>query len=63
MAHRGPVFEMADALADGANAGEVYVSRTGVDLLPGSGPGADDRGVMRVGAPARDVPVLALVAG
>jgi pimeloyl-ACP methyl ester carboxylesterase len=60
-AREGPIFEIADALAGGAGPREVYVSRTVVDLVPGSGLRFDDRGVMRAGTPAREVPVLAVV--
>jgi len=60
-AREGPIFEVADALAGAAGPGEVHVSRTVVDLVPGSGLRFDDRGVMRAGTPAREVPVLAVV--
>ena len=59
-AREGPIFEIAGALAGGAGPGEVRVSRTVVDLVPGSGLRFDDRGVMQAGTPAREVPVLAV---
>jgi pimeloyl-ACP methyl ester carboxylesterase len=62
-AREGLIFEIADALAGGARPREVYVSRTVVDLVPGSGLRFDDRGVMRAGTPVREVPVLAVVSG
>ena len=62
-ARDGPIFDIADALAQAAAPGEVCVSRTVVDLVPGSGLRFDDRGVMRAGTPAREVAVLALVSG
>ncbi|MGE0460493.1 MAG: alpha/beta fold hydrolase [Vicinamibacterales bacterium] len=58
---RGPIFEIAATLAERAGGGEVYVSRTVVDLVPGSGLRFDERGVVRAGTPARDVPVLAVM--
>jgi pimeloyl-ACP methyl ester carboxylesterase len=56
----GPLIAISDAIASAAAAGEVLVSRTVVDLVPGSGLQFADRGVLRVDRPARDLAVLAV---
>jgi len=62
-ARRGPIFEIAEALATGAGTGEVHVSRTVVDLVPGSGLRFEDRGAIRAGESGRELPVLAVLSG
>ena len=57
---RGPVIDVADALAGSAVAHEVRVSQTVVDLVPGSGLRFDARGVVRAGHPQRDLQTLAV---
>ena len=58
----GPILDVSGRLADAAAAGEVFVSRTVVDLLPGSGLEFVDRGTLAPMGPTRDVPML-MVAG
>jgi pimeloyl-ACP methyl ester carboxylesterase len=57
---RGPIVDVADALARSAMAYEVRVSQTVVDLVPGSGIRFDARGVVRAGNPQRDLMTLAV---
>jgi pimeloyl-ACP methyl ester carboxylesterase len=54
----GPILDVSSRLAGAAAAGEVFVSRTVVDLLPGSGLEFVDRGTLAPIGPARDVPML-----
>ncbi len=42
----GPIVETSAALAAAASTGEVYASRTVVDLVPGSGISFEDRGLL-----------------
>jgi pimeloyl-ACP methyl ester carboxylesterase/DNA-binding winged helix-turn-helix (wHTH) protein len=55
----GPALEDAVRVAQAAAAGEVLVTRTVVDLVPGAGLQFADRGAGRVGE--RDIPLLAVV--
>jgi pimeloyl-ACP methyl ester carboxylesterase len=57
---RGPIVDVADALARSAVAYEVRVSQTVVDLVPGSGLRFDARGVVRAGRPQRELRALAV---
>ena len=57
----GRVPAISEALATGAAAGEIRVSRTVVDLVPGSGLEFEDRGAIRVAGEPREVVTLALV--
>jgi class 3 adenylate cyclase len=54
-AKAGPVFELAAALAASAEPHEVRVSRTVVDLVPGSGIAFTEGGVIGSGASRRQV--------
>ncbi len=54
----GPVSDISARLAEAAGDHDVYVSRTVVDLLPGSGVVFEERGNVSVGGQAR--PILAL---
>jgi pimeloyl-ACP methyl ester carboxylesterase/DNA-binding winged helix-turn-helix (wHTH) protein len=54
----GPALEEAALVARAAAAGEVLVTRTVVDLVPGAGLQFVDRGAGRLGA--RDLPLLAV---
>ena len=56
---RGPIVEISGDLAAAAGPGEVLVSRTVVDLVPGSGLQFADRGALRLPGLSRDLPVLA----
>jgi class 3 adenylate cyclase len=56
----GPVLRISRRLADEASPGEVLVSRTIVDLVPGSGLVFEERGTLRPEGTARDVAVMAL---
>lgn len=60
LADDGPAVEISRDLASAASPGEVLVSRTVVDLVPGSGLQFDDRGSLRPRRAGRDLPVLAL---
>jgi pimeloyl-ACP methyl ester carboxylesterase/DNA-binding winged helix-turn-helix (wHTH) protein len=55
-----PVVRTSRHLATVANPGDVLVSRTVVDLVPGSGLQFDGRGVVRVPHADSDLPVMAL---
>jgi hypothetical protein len=55
----GPILDITADLATAAGPGEVLVSRTVVDLVPGSGLQFTDRGTLAVRGVARDLPVLA----
>ena len=57
----GSVPAISAALASAAEAGEVRVSRTIVDLVPGSGLEFEDRGTLQVAGEPRSVPMFALV--
>ena len=57
----GTVPAISAALADAAGVGEVRVSRTVVDLVPGSGLEFEDRGVLEVVGQPREIAMLALV--
>lgn len=57
----GPVSAISARLAEAAGAHDVYVSRTVVDLLPGSGVTFADRGPLAVPGDGRTVPALAVV--
>ena len=57
-ASNGPIPATSAALAEAAAAGEVLVSRTVVDLVPGSGLQFSDRGSLRVEAAGRELAVL-----
>jgi hypothetical protein len=56
----GPAVQISRALAATAAPGEVLVSRTVVDLVPGSGLQFDDRGSVRPEHSPRELAVLAL---
>ena len=56
----GNVPEISGALADAAGIGEVRVSRTVVDLVPGSGLNFDECGAIRVPGLRRQIPMLVL---
>jgi pimeloyl-ACP methyl ester carboxylesterase/DNA-binding winged helix-turn-helix (wHTH) protein len=55
----GPVPEISAAIASAAAEGEVLVSRTVVDLVPGSGLQFTDRGVIPIPSLGREISVLA----
>jgi len=57
----GPVSTISAALADAAGAHDVYVSRTVVDLLPGSGVVFAEREPLSLPGESRPVPTLAVV--
>jgi len=57
----GPVSTISAALADAAGTHDVYVSRTVVDLLPGSGVAFAERGPLSVPGDGRTVAVLAVM--
>jgi pimeloyl-ACP methyl ester carboxylesterase/DNA-binding winged helix-turn-helix (wHTH) protein len=56
----GPVIRASRQLASAAAAGEVLVSRTVVDLVPGSGLQFDDRGSIRLDGEDRDLAIMGL---
>ena len=56
----GPIFDLSAALAATAGPGEVLVSRTIVDLVPGSGIEFADRGALTGHGLARELPMLAV---
>jgi hypothetical protein len=56
----GPVVAISRQLARTARPGDVLVSRSVVDLVPGSGLHFDERGTVRPDGSDRDVTVLAL---
>jgi hypothetical protein len=58
----GPVLDISAAVARAARPGEVLVTRTVVDLVPGSGLQFAERGGIAIAGAPRDVPVLAAVA-
>jgi hypothetical protein len=57
----GSLMDVCSAIASAAAAGEVLVSRTVVDLVPGSGLQFAERGVLRIPGLKRDLPLLAVV--
>ena len=62
-ASNGTVVTISRYLAQAAAPGEVLVSRTIVDLVPGSGLNFDERGSVRPEGIDRDIPVMALRRG
>jgi pimeloyl-ACP methyl ester carboxylesterase/DNA-binding winged helix-turn-helix (wHTH) protein len=56
----GPIVRISQQLASIAAPDEVLVSRTVVDLVPGSGLRFDDRGTVQASGLARELPVMAL---
>jgi pimeloyl-ACP methyl ester carboxylesterase len=56
----GPLMDICADIAHAAAPGEVLVSRTVVDLVPGSGLQFVDRGTVRVAQLEREMPVLAV---
>jgi pimeloyl-ACP methyl ester carboxylesterase len=57
---RGPILDVAARLAEAAGRGEVYVSRTIVDLVHGSGLEFADCGVLTARGLARELPMMKL---
>jgi len=60
LADGGPGVEVSREIASAASPGEVLVSRTVVDLVPGSGLQFDDRGTVRPRHARHELPVHAL---
>jgi hypothetical protein len=60
-AKRDPIVETSARLAEAAPPGNVYVSRTVVDLVPGSGLRFEDRGLIPALSTKGDLAVLAVV--
>jgi len=58
----GPIVEISSDIAEAATPGEVCVSRTVVDLVPGSGIQFEERGSLRTPAHGQAIPVLAVSA-
>jgi pimeloyl-ACP methyl ester carboxylesterase len=56
----GSLMDVCSAIASAAGAGEVLVSRTVVDLVPGSGLQFSERGIVHLPAMKRDLAVLAV---
>jgi pimeloyl-ACP methyl ester carboxylesterase/DNA-binding winged helix-turn-helix (wHTH) protein len=56
-----PVIDVSGALADSATAGEIFVSRTVVDLVHGSGLQFEEREPIADAARARSIPAFSLV--
>jgi pimeloyl-ACP methyl ester carboxylesterase/DNA-binding winged helix-turn-helix (wHTH) protein len=56
----GPIFDISAAMAARARAGEVLVSRTIVDLVPGSGLEFDERGSMPLPNRHRELALFAV---
>ena len=56
----GPIVAISGRLADAASPGRVYVSRTIVDLVHGSGLEFVDRGVLTADGLTRELPMLAV---
>ena len=56
----GPVIRVSRFLASSASPGDVIVSRTVVDLVPGSGLQFEDRGTVHLPRTDTDLPVMAL---
>ena len=59
-ATEGQVVSVSRHLSQAAAPGEVLVSRTIVDLVPGSGLHFDDRGTVRPAGMEREIPVMVL---
>jgi class 3 adenylate cyclase len=60
VSENGPVIRVSRYLASAAAAGDVLVSRTVVDLVPGSGLQFEDRGSVHLPRTDTDLPVMAL---
>ena len=60
---RGPIFDISADLAHAAHANEALVSRTVVDLVPGSGLQFVDRGLLRPTGLDHDLRILAVCEG
>jgi pimeloyl-ACP methyl ester carboxylesterase len=60
VSENGPVIRVSRHLASAAAAGDVLVSRTVVDLVPGSGLQFEDRGSVHLPRTDSDLPVMAL---
>jgi class 3 adenylate cyclase len=58
----GPILAISGGIAEAAGTGEVCVSRTVVDLVPGSGIQFEDRGALRSRGHAHAIPILAVAA-
>lgn len=58
----GPILDISAKLADAAHPGDVYVSRTIVDLVHGSGLEFVDRGALTAEGLTRDLPMLKVTA-
>jgi pimeloyl-ACP methyl ester carboxylesterase/DNA-binding winged helix-turn-helix (wHTH) protein len=58
----GPILDISAKLADAAHPGDVYVSRTIVDLVHGSGLEFVDRGPLTAEGVTRDLPMLKVTA-
>lgn len=56
----GPLMDSCFAIATAASPGEVLVSRTVVDLVPGSGLQFEERGLLRTPGLKRDLTILAV---
>jgi class 3 adenylate cyclase len=56
----GSLIDICSAIAAAAEPGEVLVSRTVVDLVPGSGLQFADRGVLRRPGVKHELPLLAV---
>jgi pimeloyl-ACP methyl ester carboxylesterase/DNA-binding winged helix-turn-helix (wHTH) protein len=56
----GPIVAISGRIADAARPGEVYASRTIVDLVHGSGLEFVDRGVLTADGLTRELPMLAV---
>jgi pimeloyl-ACP methyl ester carboxylesterase len=61
-ASRDPIVEISERLAEAAAPGEIYVSRTVVDLVPGSGIRFEERGRLSTPATPGELAVLAVMA-
>jgi hypothetical protein len=57
-----PVVQFSADMADAAVAGQLYVSRTVADLLPGSGLRFEPRGQLAMPVSGHAIAVLAVVA-
>jgi pimeloyl-ACP methyl ester carboxylesterase len=60
-ANSDSIVEISANLAEAAPPGEIYVSRTVVDLVPGSGIRFEDRGLLRTSFTPGELAVLAVV--
>ena len=56
----GPILEISGIIAEAAAPGDVCVSRTVVDLVPGSGIEFEDRGSLRTRGKLPAIPILAV---